>query len=104
NEKKNRSRSIVNYNEGAVRLVPTKPGDSTYIHASQIRLPYSNYIIAQAPTKHSFVDFLRMIWQYQVSVVICLVPLHDPDTCYPYFNPRRQKVVRVSVGVITTKC
>ncbi|VDO42940.1 unnamed protein product [Brugia timori] len=95
NDGKNRSPTVVNFNEGAVHLLPTLTNDSRYIHASQINIPYGNFIIAQGPTKQSLIDFFRMLWQCHVRLVICLDPLTDPMTCYPYFSFKKQQLVKV---------
>uniref|UniRef100_A0AAF5PRA2 Tyrosine-protein phosphatase domain-containing protein n=1 Tax=Wuchereria bancrofti TaxID=6293 RepID=A0AAF5PRA2_WUCBA len=95
NDGKNRSPNVVNFNEGAIHLLPTLTNDSRYIHASQINIPYGNFIIAQGPTKQSLIDFFRMLWQYHVLLVICLDPLTDPTTCYPYFSFKKQQIVKV---------
>uniref|UniRef100_A0A0R3RP95 Tyrosine-protein phosphatase domain-containing protein n=1 Tax=Elaeophora elaphi TaxID=1147741 RepID=A0A0R3RP95_9BILA len=92
-EGKNRSPNVVNFNEGAVRLLPTVMNDSRYIHASQINIPYGNFIIAQGPTKQSLIDFFRMLWQCHVLLVICLEPLTNRKTCYPYFSFKKQQAV-----------
>uniref|UniRef100_A0A1I8EP47 Tyrosine-protein phosphatase domain-containing protein n=1 Tax=Wuchereria bancrofti TaxID=6293 RepID=A0A1I8EP47_WUCBA len=47
------------------------------------------------PTKQSLIDFFRMLWQYHVLLVICLDPLTDPTTCYPYFSFKKQQIVKV---------
>ncbi|CAG9537443.1 unnamed protein product [Cercopithifilaria johnstoni] len=91
---KNRSPNVVNFNEGAVRLLPTIMNDSRYIHASQINISYGNFIITQGPTKQSLIDFFRMLWQCHVLLVICLEPLTDQRTCYPYFSFKKQQVVK----------
>lgn len=44
---KNRYPHMVNFNEHAIRLEPTAPGDGKYIHASKIRHTYGNFILAQ---------------------------------------------------------
>ncbi|VDN06563.1 unnamed protein product [Thelazia callipaeda] len=93
---KNRTSTVVNFNEGAVRLVPTMSEDSCYIHASRINLPYGNFIIAQGPTQTSLIDFFRMLWQYRIPLVVCLDSLTNQDTCYRYFSTKRQQAVKAS--------
>ncbi|VDK64275.1 unnamed protein product [Onchocerca ochengi] len=68
-EGKNQSPTVVNFNEGAVRLLPTMTNDSQYIHASRLNTPYGNFIITQGPTKQSLIDFFRMLWQCHVLLV-----------------------------------
>lgn len=51
--------------------------------------------ILQGPTKQSLIDFFRMLWQCHVLLVICLEPLTDRKSCYPYFSFKKQQVVKV---------
>ncbi|KAM3724303.1 Receptor-type tyrosine-protein phosphatase alpha [Dirofilaria immitis] len=103
-EGKNRSSTIVNFNEGAVRLIPTVTNDSRYIHASQINISYGNFIIAQGPTKQSLIDFFRMLWQYHVLLVVCLEPFTDQGTCYPYFSTKIRQIVQVEERISIETC
>uniref|UniRef100_A0A915PL45 Tyrosine-protein phosphatase domain-containing protein n=1 Tax=Setaria digitata TaxID=48799 RepID=A0A915PL45_9BILA len=91
---KDRLSNTIMFNEGAVHLFPTTMNDSRYINASQINIPYGNFIIAQSPTKQSQINFLRMLWQCHVLLVVCLEPATNQNTCYSYFSLKRQQATK----------
>ncbi|XP_068589086.1 tyrosine-protein phosphatase non-receptor type 22 [Cebidichthys violaceus] len=73
NNKKNRYKDIVPFDHTRVKLtLTTAKNDSEYINASFIKgvSGSSAYIATQGPLSHTVVDFLRMLWEYNVTVVI----------------------------------
>ncbi|MFT7804776.1 tyrosine-protein phosphatase non-receptor type 18-like [Arapaima gigas] len=73
NIKKNRYRDILPYDQSRVCLtLSTKEGESDYINASFVRGATENklYIATQGPLVHTVGDFWRMLWQYQVKVIV----------------------------------
>uniref|UniRef100_F1KZ64 Tyrosine-protein phosphatase 3 n=1 Tax=Ascaris suum TaxID=6253 RepID=F1KZ64_ASCSU len=102
---KNRYPHMVNFNEHAIRLEPTAPGDGKYIHASKIRHTYGNFILAQGPTRNSVIDFYRLIWSNRVKLIVCVDPLVDAKNCVHYFEFNQGKTVKVAkrFTVLTSK-
>ncbi|XP_024255547.1 tyrosine-protein phosphatase non-receptor type 18 isoform X1 [Oncorhynchus tshawytscha] len=73
NVKKNRYRDILPYDQTRVPLtLLTNENDLDYINASFIKgaTKTKKYIATQGPLRHTLVDFWRMIWQYDVKVII----------------------------------
>ncbi|VDM49836.1 unnamed protein product, partial [Toxocara canis] len=85
-EGRNRYAHMVNFNECALRLEPTVPGDVKYIHASRIRHAYGNFILAQGPTRRTLVDFYRLVWLNRIRLIVCVDPLVNPRNCVHYFE------------------
>ncbi|XP_019907322.2 tyrosine-protein phosphatase non-receptor type 18 isoform X2 [Esox lucius] len=73
NVKKNRYKDILPYDQTRVPLtLLTRENDSDYINASFIKgaTKTRKYIATQGPLSNTLVDFWRMIWQYDVKVII----------------------------------
>ncbi|KAL2103425.1 hypothetical protein ACEWY4_000293 [Coilia grayii] len=73
NTKKNRYKDILPYDQTRVPLsLFTNENESDYINASFIggAVPEKSYIATQGPLAHTVGDFWRMIWQYDVKVII----------------------------------
>nr|XP_040049035.1 tyrosine-protein phosphatase non-receptor type 22 isoform X3 [Gasterosteus aculeatus aculeatus] len=73
NNKKNRYKDIVPFDHTRVKLtLATAKNDSEYINASFITGVSGSraYIATQGPLPHTVLDFLRMLWEYNVKVVI----------------------------------
>ncbi|KAM6929959.1 LOW QUALITY PROTEIN: tyrosine-protein phosphatase non-receptor type 22 [Lycodopsis pacificus] len=73
NNKKNRYKDIVPFDHTRVKLtLTTAKNDSEYINASFIKgvSGSSAYIATQGPLSHTVLDFLRMLWEYNITVVI----------------------------------
>ncbi|CAF0766497.1 unnamed protein product [Adineta steineri] len=71
NRLKNRYKDVLPYDKHRVTL--EFENDSDYINASFIEDFHGNrrYIAAQGPIDDSVTDFLQMIWEYQITSVIC---------------------------------
>ncbi|XP_035237963.1 tyrosine-protein phosphatase non-receptor type 18 isoform X2 [Anguilla anguilla] len=73
NIKKNRYKDILPYDQTRVRLEPLENKfESDYINASFIQGATRNkrYIATQGPLSHTLGDFWRMLWQYNVKVIV----------------------------------
>ncbi|CAL8366982.1 unnamed protein product [Lota lota] len=73
NVKKNRYKDIVPFDHTRVKLsLNTSKNDEDYINASFIKGVSGSraYIATQGPLPHTVLDFLRMIWEYKVQVVV----------------------------------
>ncbi|KAM4563794.1 tyrosine-protein phosphatase non-receptor type 18 isoform 2-T2 [Odontesthes bonariensis] len=73
NIKKNRYKDILPYDRSRVVLsLPTSDSDSDYINASFIRGAAGDrqHIACQGPLSCTLTDFWRMIWQFDVKVIV----------------------------------
>ncbi|KAM9342980.1 tyrosine-protein phosphatase non-receptor type 22 [Pholidichthys leucotaenia] len=73
NIKKNRYKDIVPFDHSRVKLtLTTSKNDTDYINASFIKGMSGSraYIATQGPLPHTVVDFLRMIWEYNIQVIV----------------------------------
>ncbi|KAI1892681.1 hypothetical protein AGOR_G00136060 [Albula goreensis] len=73
NIKKNRYKDILPYDQTRVPLKPLEnESESDYINASFVQGAVGNkrYIATQGPLSHTVGDFWRMIWQYDVKVIV----------------------------------
>ncbi|XP_038578106.1 tyrosine-protein phosphatase non-receptor type 22 isoform X1 [Micropterus salmoides] len=73
NIKKNRYKDIVPFDHSRVKLtLLTTKNDADYINASFIKGVSGSraYIATQGPLPHTVLDFLRMIWEYNIMVVV----------------------------------
>ncbi|XP_030049835.1 tyrosine-protein phosphatase non-receptor type 18 isoform X2 [Microcaecilia unicolor] len=73
NIKKNRYKDILPYDQTRVPLtLMVEEGQTNYINASFIQGldNQRRYIATQGPLKDTMVDFWRMVWEYQVKVIV----------------------------------
>ncbi|XP_070766377.1 tyrosine-protein phosphatase non-receptor type 22 [Enoplosus armatus] len=73
NIKKNRYKDIVPFDHSRVKLtLTTAKNDTDYINASFIKGVSGSraYIATQGPLPHTVLDFLRMLWEYNIMVVV----------------------------------
>lgn len=73
NVKKNRYKDIVPFDHSRVKLtLTTSKNDADYINANFIKGVSGSrtYIATQGPLPHTVLDFLRMLWEYGIKVVI----------------------------------
>ncbi|KAJ9468325.1 Tyrosine-protein phosphatase Lar [Diplonema papillatum] len=77
NREKNRYADVLPNDRTRIKLSKTNCSHSDYINSNFIDgkafcLPHNNYICAQAPTDGTVCDFWRMVWEYDVSLVLML--------------------------------
>lgn len=73
NFKKNRYKDILPFDHSRVKLTfTTSKNDTDYINASFIKGVTGSraYIATQGPLPHTVLDFLRMLWEYNIEVVV----------------------------------
>ncbi|KAK2851865.1 hypothetical protein Q5P01_008141 [Channa striata] len=73
NIKKNRYKDIVPFDHSRVKLtLATSKNDTDYINASFIKGVSGSkaYIATQGPLPHTVLDFLKMLWEYNIKVVV----------------------------------
>ncbi|RVE70966.1 hypothetical protein OJAV_G00069780 [Oryzias javanicus] len=73
NIKKNRYKDIVPFDHSRVKLsLNTSKKDTDYINASFIKGVSESraYIATQGPLPHTVVDFLRMIWEFNIQIIV----------------------------------
>ncbi|KAI8773338.1 receptor-type tyrosine-protein phosphatase alpha, partial [Biomphalaria glabrata] len=78
NKQKNRYKNICPYDHSRVHLkINTERNEMDYINASYIRGFNSEvkFIAAQGPQKATINDFIRMLWEQKVDVVVMLTDL-----------------------------
>uniref|UniRef100_A0A8D0APP6 protein-tyrosine-phosphatase n=1 Tax=Sander lucioperca TaxID=283035 RepID=A0A8D0APP6_SANLU len=93
NIKKNRYKDILPYDQSRVVLsLLTSDSDSDYINASFIQVTGSSYIASQGPLSSTVIDFWRMIWQYDVKVIVmaCREIEMGKKKCECYWSPVQQ--------------
>ncbi|XP_060737342.1 tyrosine-protein phosphatase non-receptor type 18 isoform X1 [Tachysurus vachellii] len=93
NVKKNRYKDILPYDQTRVVLSPTTPEyQSDYINANFIKGATGSrtYIATQGPLNNTVVDFWRMVWQYDIRVIImaCREFELGKKKCEVYWAPR----------------
>ncbi|XP_007889094.1 tyrosine-protein phosphatase non-receptor type 12 isoform X1 [Callorhinchus milii] len=73
NVKKNRYKDILPFDHSRVKLaLKTSQVDSDYINANFIKGVYgpNSYIATQGPLANTVLDFWRMIWEYNVAIIV----------------------------------
>ncbi|KAK2897243.1 tyrosine-protein phosphatase non-receptor type 22 isoform X1 [Channa argus] len=73
NIKKNRYKDIVPFDHSRVKLtLTTSKNDTDYINASFIKGVSGSkaYIATQGPLPNTVLDFLKMLWEYNIKVVV----------------------------------
>ncbi|XP_031746899.1 tyrosine-protein phosphatase non-receptor type 18 [Xenopus tropicalis] len=90
NLKKNRYKDILPYDQTRVPVTfLSEEEGSDYINASFIKGtdPGRGYIATQGPLPHTIQDFWRMVWQYQVKVIVmaCREVEHGKRKCERYW-------------------
>ncbi|KAL4623779.1 tyrosine-protein phosphatase non-receptor type 22-like [Arapaima gigas] len=73
NVKKNRYKDIIPFDHSRVKLSHSGPhGSNDYINANFIKGVFKEqaYIATQGPLPNTVVDFLRMVWEYNVEIIV----------------------------------
>uniref|UniRef100_A0A8C6S963 protein-tyrosine-phosphatase n=1 Tax=Neogobius melanostomus TaxID=47308 RepID=A0A8C6S963_9GOBI len=74
NFKKNRYKDILPFDHSRVKLTfTTSKNDTDYINANFIKgfAGSRAYIATQGPLPLTVVDFLRMLWEYNIELLFC---------------------------------
>lgn len=98
NRKKNRYRDILPYDESRVILKNLLDCDKSdtyndYINASFVNSAmdgHYKYIAAQGPNKETCLDFIRMLYQYNIKIVICACNEYEGQKlkCHRYWTDK----------------
>ncbi|VDD95388.1 unnamed protein product [Enterobius vermicularis] len=95
NMKKNRTRSIVPYEDTRVMLHPNKYNRTGYINASNVQIPLGDrllrYIVAQAPMRDTIEDFWQMVWESGAQLIVMLCDAQEKPSIAPYYWPIKEK-------------
>ncbi|XP_007892481.2 receptor-type tyrosine-protein phosphatase alpha-like [Callorhinchus milii] len=106
NANKNRYKDVVPYEHSRVKLPPSlNDPSSDYINANFIAGYNSDqeYIATQGPLKETLADFWRMIWTYNVSIIVMLTRCEEngKKKCEEYWpldrNPQQFGDILVQV-------
>ncbi|XP_073496476.1 tyrosine-protein phosphatase non-receptor type 18 [Phyllobates terribilis] len=106
NLKKNRYKDILPYDQTRVPItLLAEEAGSDYINASFIQGvdKQPRYIATQGPLSHTVVDFWRMIWQYNVKVIVmaCREVEQGKKKCERYW-PLDQETVQYGAFTVST--
>ncbi|XP_061170756.1 receptor-type tyrosine-protein phosphatase alpha-like isoform X1 [Saccostrea echinata] len=79
NKSKNRYKTTFPYDHSRIVLNTTSPSEGDYINANYIEDVQGkrSYIATQGPKPKTIADFWKMIWQEDVSVIVCLTNLKE---------------------------
>ncbi|XP_006865959.1 PREDICTED: tyrosine-protein phosphatase non-receptor type 22 isoform X2 [Chrysochloris asiatica] len=107
NIKKNRYKDILPYDHSRVELsLITSDEDSSYINANFIKGVYGPkaYIATQGPLPTTVQDFWRMIWEYNVLIIImaCMEFEMGKKKCERYWAEPGEK--QLQVGPFSVSC
>ncbi|KAM9686286.1 tyrosine-protein phosphatase non-receptor type 22 isoform 2-T2 [Trichechus inunguis] len=107
NIKKNRYKDILPYDHSLVELsLITSDEDSSYINANFIKGVYGPkaYIATQGPLPTTLLDFWRMIWEYNVLIIVmaCMEFEMGKKKCERYWAEPGQK--QLQVGPFSVSC
>ncbi|KAJ8372662.1 hypothetical protein AAFF_G00280340 [Aldrovandia affinis] len=96
NVKKNRYKDIVPFDHTRVKLsLITSETDTDYINASFIKGVFEQraYIATQGPLPHTVQDFWRMIWEYNVEIIVmaCREFEMGRKKCERYWPEKREE-------------
>ncbi|CAG9531166.1 unnamed protein product [Cercopithifilaria johnstoni] len=94
NMKRNRTRSIVPYEDTRIILQSKQSNPTGYINASNIQIPIGNrilrYILTQAPLPDTIEDFWQMIWESGSHLIVMLYNTQDfKSTTTPIYWPTK---------------
>eukprot|EP01103_Thecamoeba_quadrilineata_P006253 TRINITY_DN15983_c0_g1_i1.p1 TRINITY_DN15983_c0_g1~~TRINITY_DN15983_c0_g1_i1.p1 ORF type:complete len:329 (-),score=30.54 TRINITY_DN15983_c0_g1_i1:269-1222(-) len=101
--KKNRYPDILPSEESRVRLEPSKFDGSDYINANYVL--DRQYISCQAPILPTMVDFWRMIWEQQTSLIVMLTKIFEAGRTkahiyWPIYENVPQKFDQITVTLL----
>jgi len=91
NKQKNRYTYVVPYDSTRVKLQPMENEEgSDYINASWVHT--QKYIATQGPLPHTFFDFWRMVWEYNIQLIVMLTKTFENGRmkCHRYWPESAQ--------------
>uniref|UniRef100_A0A5S6Q3U3 Tyrosine-protein phosphatase domain-containing protein n=1 Tax=Trichuris muris TaxID=70415 RepID=A0A5S6Q3U3_TRIMR len=108
--RRNRYGDIPCLDKTRVALIDARDGND-YIHANWVTMPNARcrYIMTQAPLPETTADFWSMVWQENVSLIVCLTKIFEqgkmktleywPTSCGKQFHQKHGHVHIRNVGV-----
>ena len=91
NDKRNRFKDILPYDDSRVVLQSSKENPTGYINASHIKVEVKNntvhYISAQGPMENTVKAFWQMVWEQNIHVIAMLTGLQEggKEKCFRYW-------------------
>ncbi|XP_056019826.1 receptor-type tyrosine-protein phosphatase alpha-like [Ostrea edulis] len=102
NVAKNRYTTIFPYDHSRV-VLETSPKESDYINANYIEdvQGKKSYIATQGPKSKTTVDFWKMVWQEDISVIVCLTNLKEgnKNKCAQYWPNSSDKIKKGNISI-----
>ncbi|XP_061196028.1 receptor-type tyrosine-protein phosphatase epsilon-like [Saccostrea echinata] len=96
NVSKNRYTTTFPYDHSRVILKKSNPKESDYINANYIENAQDRraYIATQGPKPKTITDFWRMVWQENISIIVCLTNLKEgmKTKCALYWPNANDKI------------
>ncbi|MCP9262391.1 hypothetical protein DINM_005784 [Dirofilaria immitis] len=94
NMKRNRTRSIVPYEDTRIILHSKQSNPTGYINASNIQIPVGGqilkYILTQAPLPDTIEDFWQMVWESGSQLIVMLSDAQNlKSTTIPIYWPQK---------------
>ncbi|XP_056017470.1 receptor-type tyrosine-protein phosphatase epsilon-like [Ostrea edulis] len=106
NAAKNRYTTIFPYDHSRV-VLETSPKESDYMNANYIEdvQGKKSYIATQGPTSKTVVDFWKMVWQEDISVIVCLTNLKEgnKNKCAQYWPNSSDKIKKGNISIRNQK-
>ncbi|XP_056017465.1 receptor-type tyrosine-protein phosphatase alpha-like [Ostrea edulis] len=106
NVAKNRYTTIFPYDHSRV-VLKSSPKESDYINANYIEdvQGKKSYIAAQGPKSKTIVDFWKMVWQEDISVIVCLTNLKEgnKNKCAQYWPNSSDKIKKGNISIRNQK-
>ncbi|XP_056019827.1 receptor-type tyrosine-protein phosphatase epsilon-like [Ostrea edulis] len=106
NVAKNRYTTIFPYDHSRV-VLETSPKESDYINANYIEdvQGQKSYIATQGPKSKTIVDFWKMVWQEDISVILCLTNLKEgnKNKCAQYWPNSSDKIKKGNISIRNQK-
>jgi len=102
NKPKNRYTYVVPFDTTRVKLSPTENEEGTdYINASWVH--GQTYIATQGPLPVTFYDFWRMIWQYNIKVIVMLTKTFENGRmkCHKYWPENTDAETYTDIKVVS---
>ncbi|CAF0945057.1 unnamed protein product [Adineta ricciae] len=110
NSYRNRYIDVIPYNDTRVRLIPTRDNPYGYINASHVKFGIENtvysYIATEFPLLLTIADFWRMIFDYNVRVIVMLLGDNEIQlgtNYFPKIKDRKYRTEHFEIELISEK-